>query len=143
VQFAYFVIQSGEYPADELEARARVFIGQLPAQLKALGAEDWQTIVAGVRSGLEEKDKSIAERASRLFTLAYDRQADWGRRRATLAALDALTQQRAADILASALAPQTAQVRTFLGFGRDHRPAAAPAVSFGDAQAWKTKRRYE
>jgi insulysin len=141
--FAYFVVQSGDYAADELESRADPVIRALPAQLEALPDADWRTIVAGVRAKLLEKDKSVSERAARLFELAYERNADWTRREATLAALDGLTKQRTAAILASALAPKTARTRTFLGFSRDHKPKAPPAVSFTDAGVWKKHQRYE
>ncbi len=142
-EFAYFIIQSADHPADELEARATAVIEQLPAQLAALDDGAWQALVAGVRSSLQEKDKSIAERAMRLFGLAFEQHADWDRRADTLKALDALTRERAAALLKVAVSPKTAQVRTFLGFGREHRPATAPAVSFSDAQAWKRGQRYE
>lgn len=140
---ASFVIQSGKYPADEIERRARAFIAQLPGQLAGLSDESWQTLVDGVRDALLEKDKAIADRAARLSALAYEHHADWGRREATLAALDALTRPRAAALLTAALAPETARSRSFLGFGREHTPATAPQVSFGDAQAWKKGRRFE
>ena len=142
-QFAYFIIQSGDYPADVLETRADAAIGQLPAQLEALPDADWQTIVAGVRAKLLEKDKSVGERAARLFELAYEQSADWTRQEATLGALNSLTQQRTAAILAAALAPKTARTRTFLGFSRDHKPKSPPAVSFSDAARWKAQQRYE
>ena len=142
-QFAFFIVQSGDYAADELESRAEDVIRQLPAQLEALPDAEWQTIVAGVRAKLLEKDKSVGERAARLFELAYERNADWARDGATLAALDRLTQQRSAAILASALAPKTARTRTFLGFSRDHKPKTPPVVSFTDAKPWKARQRYE
>jgi insulysin len=142
-QFAYVIIQSGDYPADVLETSADAVIRQLPAQLEALPDAEWQTIVAGVRAKLLEKDKSIAERAGRLFELAYDEDAEWARREATLSALDALTKQRTAAILGAALAPATARQRTFLGFSRDHNPKSPPAVSFTDAGPWKVRQRYE
>jgi insulysin len=142
-QFAYFIVQSGDYGADELESRADPVIRALPAQLEALPDAEWQTIVAGVRAKLLEKDKSISERAGRLFELAYERKADWTRQAATLAALGSLTKQRTAAILASALAPKSARTRTFLGFSRDHKPKAPPAVSFTDAGPWKKRQRYE
>jgi insulysin len=142
-QFAYFIVQSGDYAADELELRADAVIRQLPAQLEALPDAEWQTIVAGVRDKLLEKDKSIGERAARLFELAYEHDADWARDEATLAALGGLTKQRAAAILGAAMAPQTARVRSFLGFSRDHKAKAAPAVSFTDAARWKAGQRYE
>jgi insulysin len=142
-EFAYFVVQSGDYAADVLEARVDAVVAGLPGQLEALPDAEWQTIVAGVRAKLLEKDKSVAERANRLFGLAYERDADWGRNESTLAALDALTKQRAVAILASALAPKTARTRSFLGFARDHRAQTPPAVTFTDPGPWKARQRYE
>jgi insulysin len=142
-EFAYFIVQSGDYPADVLESRADAVIAGLPGQLEALPDDDWQTIVAGVRAKLLEKDKSVPERAGRLFGLAYERDADWARNESTLAALDALTKQRAAAILASALAPTIGRTRSFLGFARDHRPQTPPVVSFTDPGPWKARQRYE
>ncbi len=143
---ALFMIQSGDYRADELEARADRFIQTLPAQLAALPPEAWQTIVAGVRARLEARDKSILERAQRLFGLAYERRADWSRTEATLAALDGLTQARVGQVLQTALAPNTRQLRNFLGFARDHQaPAGSPAAldSIGNRADWKRRQRYE
>jgi secreted Zn-dependent insulinase-like peptidase len=141
--FAYFVVQSANLGADAIEARATEFIAKLPGLLQKLDADAWKTLVAGARANLTERDKSVSERAGRLFALAYEHDADWARRESTLAALDQLTQQRAAVLLATALAPRTAQTRTFLGFGRGHEPASAPAVSFTDAQVWKKGRSFE
>jgi insulysin len=141
--YAYFVIQSGEHPADELEARSNEFVATLPGMVAALTDAQWETIVGGARAQLKEKDKTIAERADRLFELAYNRDADWGRRAETLAALDRLTKQRASEILATALAPATARTRTFLGFAHTHEPKAPPAVTFTDRAAWKLTRKYE
>lgn len=140
--FAYFIVQSGDHPADVLQARTDAFVATLGDQLRALPAEGWQTIVAGVRAKLEEKDKSVAERAGRLYELAYTHGGDWGRTPATLAALDQLTQARAAELLARALAPDSARSRSFLGFARQHQPQAAPAVTTGDVVKWKAGRTY-
>jgi insulysin len=143
---ALFMIQSGDYRADELQARADAFIQTLPAYVAALPPETWQALVAGVRAQLEEHDKSIAERAQRLFTLAYDRRADWTRNEATLAALDRLTRARTAQILETALAPPTRRMLDLLGFARDHQPppgTAAAVDGIGDRAAWKRRQRYE
>ena len=144
---AMFLIQSGEYPADVLEARADAFIQTLPKQLAELPDEAWATIVAGVRARLLERDKAIADRAMRLFVLAYDERADWARNEATLAALDGLTRARVAEVLARALDPSTRQLRNLLGFARDHRaqatrPVTVPADAAG-REAWKRGQRYK
>lgn len=140
--FAYFIIQSGEYPADELAARADAFITQLPALFEELSAEQWEMIVAGVRAELQQKDKTIAERAGRLFVLAYDFDGEWDRRRETLAALDQLTREQAQEILARALAPDTRAMRTFLAFGRNHEPAAPIENKITDRNPWKQRQTF-
>ena len=60
-----------------------------------------------------------------------------------MAALDALSKARAGEILARAIDPATRQLRSFLGFSRDHRPAQAVAVTVPDPAAWKRGQRYE
>jgi insulysin len=140
--FAYFIIQSGDHPADELQKRAEAFIAGLPEMLKNVSDDAWRMIVEGVRAQLEEKDKTIAERANRLFGLAYDYSGDWNRRGATLAALDGLTRERAVEILEAAFDPETMRKRTFLGFSRDHEPAAPIEASFTERGSWKAKREY-
>ena len=104
--FAYFIIQSGDYAADVVAARAATRIGELPGLLAELPDDGWQTIVGGVRAELEEKDKTIAERAGRLFDLAYDFDGEWDRREATLAALDKLTKARVQEMQAKVVEAQ-------------------------------------
>jgi insulysin len=142
-QFAYFIIQSGDHPADHLESQADAFIGKLPGLLAALPDAAWANIIAGVRAQLKQKDKSIAERAGRLFDLAYNRQGDWGRKDDTLAALDHLTKARAAEILTQAFAPETRRMRTLLAFSRTHEPKTPPADTFTDRAAWKQGRKFD
>lgn len=141
--FAYFIIQSGEYPADVVEQRADDFIVKLPLMLSGLPDEAWETIIGGVRAQLEEKDKSVADRAKRLFALGYDREGDWNRRDETLAALDHLTKERTGEILEDALGLSTRQMRTFLGFARQHEAKETPATTFTDRPAWKATRQYK
>jgi len=144
---AVFIIQSGDYGADELERRAAAFIATLPRLVAQLPDEAWQRIVAGVREHLLQHDKSIAARASRLFVLAYDRNADWDRAQDTARALETLTRAQAAEALARALDPKTRQLRNFLGYARDRPvPPALPVTVSGDdaaRAAWKAQQRYE
>ena len=143
VNFAYFIVQSGEHPADEVEARADEYIVKLPALLAAQTDAQWATLAGGVRAQLEEKDKAIADRALRFFDLAYNRDADWGRQAETLDALDHLTKARAVEILSAALDPARRQMRTYLGFARQHEAKTPPPVTFTDRAAWKQTRKFE
>jgi len=141
--FSYFIIQSGDKPADEVEARADEMINKLPGLLSALPDDQWAQLLGGVRAQLEEKDKSVAERAGRLFGLAYDRDGDWDRNAETLAALDKLTKDQVRDLLAHAIAPETRQMRTYLGFARQHEAKTPPTPTFTDRDAWKKGRLYD
>ena len=132
-----------EHPADEVRAKAEAFIAGLPALFAQTTDEQWQTLVGGVRAKLIEADKSVAERGVRLFDLAYNRDGDWTRREETLAALDHLTKARVEGILNHALDPQSRQVRTFLGFARQHEPAAPVTPTFDDRAAWKKTQQYQ
>lgn len=141
--FAYFIIQSGEYSADEVEKRADDFIVKLPLMLSSLPDDAWETIVGGVRAQLEEKDKAVSDRAKRLFALAYDRTGNWHRRDETLAALDRLTKARTGEILENALGLSTRQMRTYLGFARQHESKEPQAPTYTDRPAWKQTRKFE
>ena len=141
--FAFFLIQSGDHPADEVEKRADDFIIKLPLMLSGLSDDAWATIVGGVRAQLEEKDKAVADRAKRLFGLGYDKAADWSRRNETLAALDQLTKARTGEILDHALGLSTRQMRTFLGFARQHESKAPPETTYTDRPAWKKTREFK
>jgi len=140
---AYFIIQSPTFPADEVERRADAMIQQLPGLLGEIPDEAWATLVAGARSQLEEQDKDIAERTSRLFSLAYSHHEDWSRNDDTLAALAKLTKARAQEILTHALAPETLQMATYLGFSRDHEATESQTSSYEDRTSWKKTREYK
>ena len=132
-----------EHPADELQARAEAFIQKLPELFRQTTPKDWDDLVAGALSELQEEDKTIAERASRLFRLAYDYNGDWSRREDTIQALEKLDRDRVLAILTEMLDPAKRQQRTFLGFAKQHTPAAAPKTSFTDPYTWKKTRKYQ
>jgi len=136
------VIQSGDYPPDELRTRAFAFLGSLADQWAAVNAEQFAALVAGVRANLQEKEKTIEERAAVLFDRAYTFQGDWERKAATLAALDRLTPEQVGRVLGELLAPETRRGQTILLTGRDHQPASAIAPTFTDRAAWKKARQF-
>lgn len=136
-----FVVQSSGFDADDLRQRAEAFIATLPAQLAALPPEDFATLIAGARAALEEKPKSIAEKAGRMFSLAYDFEGDWERQADTLAALDTLTQDDVAALLTAVLDPTAGRRIVVLLAGENHDPSAA-TPSFADRETWKAGRTY-
>ncbi|MGZ5062944.1 MAG: insulinase family protein [Usitatibacter sp.] len=138
-----FVVQSSGYAPDDLRKRAETFIATLPAALAATTDEQWKTLVAGARSKLEEKPKSIPAKAELFFDNAYDYGAEWTRREETLAALDTLTREKAVALLTDAFAPETSRRRTVLLYTQAHPMTAEVKPSFTERDPWKAKRKYQ
>jgi insulysin len=138
-----FIVQSSGYPADELRRRAEAFIATLPAALAATTDEQWKTLVGGARSTLEEKPKSMQQKAEQFFDYAFNFDGDWARRQDALAALDTLTREKAVALLTAALAPDAARRRTVLLYTKAHPPATPVKPTFAEREAWKTTRRYQ
>ncbi|MEZ5277587.1 MAG: insulinase family protein [Opitutaceae bacterium] len=141
--FGGFVIQSADYPADEIGGRVNAFLQTVPQLFAGLSEEDFASLVAGARAQLEEKDKSIAERASRFFLAAYEQEEDWDRDAEALAALDRLTPESVAATLDRMLLPETSRVRTVLAFARQHEPAESTKATIDDVEMWKRGQHYE
>jgi secreted Zn-dependent insulinase-like peptidase len=138
-----FVIQSSAYAPDELLKRAETFIATLPAALAAVDDQQWATLLAGARSTLEEKPKSIAEKAEQFFASAFSYDGEWDRRQAAVKALGGLTKEQAAAVLAAALTPGSAPTRTVLLHSKTHLPAAPITPTFTDRSAWKGSRQFD
>jgi len=140
--FSLFVIQSADYDASELVKRSDAFLLSLPQLFDALSDEQFETLRAGVRSELAEKDKSIGERTARYFDLAFERDAWWSRNEQAIAALDALTRDDVVQLLRK-LDRRTGSSITALSFAEQHAAAAeAVETSFTDIGAWKSQQVY-
>ena len=136
-----FVIQSSEYSADEQRSRAETFIQSLPAALAELPVDDWQTLIEGVRSQLEEKPKSIAEKADKFFALGYDFSGEWSRTQEVLTALDQLNQAGVAQYLADTIDPKKSRAFITLLSSSNH-DASSAETDFDDRKSWKAKQSY-
>ncbi len=137
-----YVIQSSEFDADTQRARSEAFLAGLPEMLANVTDEQWTTLVAGARSEFEEKSKSIAEKAGRMFSQAYNHDGDWSRRADTLAALDQVTKEDAVVMLQAALDPVTASSIVVLLSSNNHAATEAEA-SFANREDWKMTRTYQ
>jgi len=143
IVYTQFMIQSADYPADELMRRSEAFLATLPGQFDQLPDAQFEVLRAGVKAKLEEKDKSIAERAGRYFRLAFEHDGNWNYAGETIAALATLTRadlRRALQALGSKETPQF----TTLMMARQHA-AGLGAIhrSFTDLAAWKRQQQYQ
>ena len=140
-RFLTFVIQSSGYPPDELRRRAEAFIATLPDSLAKVSDQEWATLIAGARSQLEEKQKTIREKADNFFVRAFVYDRDWERQPATLAALDKLTKEQVVALLREAFS--TAPRRTILLTSKQHKLTDDVKPTFTDRTAWKKGRQFD
>lgn len=93
-----FLIQSGDYPADELASRASAFLTEALPAMADMPDEEFETMRASIVSTLEEQDKDMAERIERLELEAVRRGGDFGNREGVIRELKALTRD---DVVAA------------------------------------------
>ncbi|MEO8134043.1 MAG: insulinase family protein [Betaproteobacteria bacterium] len=141
-RYLSFIVQSSTHAPDELRRRAEAFIVTLPKALSDASDAQWATLIAGARSTLEEKPKGIGEKADQFFANAYNFGGDWSRRQSSVQALDTLTREQAAALLATALAPASARRRTVLLFSGNHPAAGEMKATFVERMPWKSTRSY-
>jgi insulysin len=140
--YLQFLIQSADYPADELMRRSQGFLATLPEQFDQLPDAQIEVLRSGVKAQLEEKDKSIAERADRYFRLAFERDADWDYTGETIAALATLTRADLRSALQALGAQDTPQFTTLM-MARQHAAALdSVSRSFTDLADWKRQQQY-
>jgi insulysin len=140
--YLYFVIQSGTHTADVLQERAEAFIATYPEMFRALEPETFQTLKAAAAEELKKKSKSIAEKAGRFNSKAFDFAGDFDRDKKALVALESITQDEVAAFLERTLAPQTRRTRTVQAYAKEHQPEEEPAPSFTALEEWKATRSY-
>ena len=140
---AYFIIQSGTHPADELQRRADTFLNSLPEQFSKLTEEEFKKLKVAASEKIKEKPKSIAAKAGLLHTLAYEHDADFNRQETTLKAIDSLTKCQTSTLIETMLSPKTRKQRTFLLFANEHEPKDKIQPTFTDLKKWKAGRKFE
>jgi insulysin len=142
-RFFTFVIQSTDYGPVQLRERAEVFIATIPSLLAATTDAQWQSLIAGARSNLEEKPKSIEEKADTLFSLAYEFNGEWERRALAIAELNKLTKEQAIALLTRTLSGNQVQRRSVMLYAQKHAQGTAVTPTFADRAAWKAGREFK
>lgn len=141
--YAYFIIQSDGYPADEVNKRADAFIATYTEKFDAMPDEAFENLKATALEELKEKAKTIAEKASELNAQAYTYDGDFERNQKAIDALQTLTKEEVGTVLKTTLSEKTRRMQTTLGFARNHEATHGLKPSFEDLNAWKKTRRYK
>ena len=139
----FFVIQSGQYPANELQSRSEAFAKGLAKELEGLEEANFERMRAAAIAEVEQKPKSIGEKAGGFFELVYDLDLDFDRQTESIEALKNITQEEVARVLSAALNSDDASRRLILAFGRDHIGEDEVSGSVESVEDWKKTQDYK
>ena len=141
--YAYFIIQSDGYSADEVNKRADEFIATYSQKFDAMPDDAFENLKATAMEEIKKKSKTIAETASKQNAQAYTLNGDFERDQKSIDALNALTKEEVGALVKTMFSPETRRMQTILGFARNHEASLGLKASFDDLNAWKKTRSYK
>jgi len=138
-----FLIQSGVYPADELNKRVDGFISNATDIIKEMDQETLQQLVDSAIEQLEKKPMSISEKASKLKNFIFEHGGDFDRDKKTIEALRSLDKTLVAGQLSNIISPESRRLVNILTFAENHENKSRVKDSFSSLESWKSTRTYE
>ena len=138
-----FLIQSGDYPADELNNRANTFISSTPKIIKELTDETFQQLIDSAVERLERKPKSISERAMKNKNLIFEHNRDFERDNKTIEALKKIKKEEITVHLEKMISEESRKMANILAFAENHINKSGVKSSFTDLPDWKSVRVYD
>jgi len=115
-----FIIQSGEYNTETLEQRMDAFLEKFNDSLKKLPAAELNKIKRSVLNSKLQKTTSVTAEAARLFTLAFEQNAEFDSNSKEIRALEELTREDILDVVNSLLRPSKQRKLILRMSGKDH-----------------------
>jgi insulysin len=141
--YAYFIIQSDGYAADEITKRAEAFIATYGDKFDAMPDDAFENLKATALEELKKKAKTISEKSGKLNTQAFTFNGDFDRNQKSIDALNALTKAEVGTLLKTTFSEDTRRMQTTLGYAREHEATLGFKPSFEDLSTWKKTRDYK
>lgn len=141
--FLNFLIQSGVYPADELNKRADNFIKSSDQIIANMDNETFNQLIESGIEELEKKPMSIAEKAGKLKDAIFEHDVDYLRDEETIKALKLISKEDVLSLLQSTITPKERKMINVLTFAENHKNKTNLKSSFKNLQEWKQSRVYK
>ena len=138
-----FLIQSGDYPADDLNSRANTFISSTPKIVEELTDETFQQLIDSAIERLERKPMSISERAMKNKNLIFEHNKDFERDNKTIEALKKVKKEEVAVHLEKIISEKNRKMANILAFAENHANKSNVKSSFADLEGWKSTKTYD
>jgi len=143
VYYFNLVIQSGVYPADELNKRVDSFISGSVDIINNLDDETFQQLIDSAIEQLERKPMSISERATKYKNLIFEHGGDFDRDQKTIESLRVIKKERVAEHLKTMVSKDSRKMVNILGFADNHENNTGMKSSFSNLEEWKSTRVYK
>ena len=139
-----FLIQSGVYPADELDRRADNFIAVSAADnFEKMEDPIFNQIVESCIEQLEKNPMSISEKATKYKTAIFEYDLNYKRDEETIIALKELEKEDVLQELERIISPETRKMINLLSFAQNHKKESKTSSSFENLEEWKSSRSYK
>ncbi|HBL55196.1 MAG TPA: hypothetical protein DDZ36_04715, partial [Deltaproteobacteria bacterium] len=115
-----FIIQSGEYNTEILEQRMDAFLEKFYHSLKELPDSELNKIKKSVLHSKLQKTTSVSSEAGRLFTIAFENNAEFDFNSEEIKALANLTKEDILDVVSSYLLPSRQRKLILRMSGKNH-----------------------
>ncbi len=132
-----FMIQSGVYGPAELEQRARAFLQKFLEQLKGLPEERFEALRQAVLNGKFDKPDSPSGEASRLFSLAFERNANFNQNSEDLLALESLRPEAMAQVQ-EWFAPEQQRRLSLRMIGKPHQDGPVEGTLISEVDTFRS-----
>ena len=119
-----FIIQSGTQGADTLGEKVRSFLPSLIEQLNQLPSEEFAALKKAVQEKLLEKPKTIPEKASQFFDLAFNEHAQFDLHQQLLKTLEDINPKMVMDLLTQCLDPENEKSISLELYAKGSHPQA-------------------
>lgn len=140
--FSYYVIQSATHTPDELQEYVNEFITRIPSKFSKLDDDEFEKIRDGAIALMEEKPKTIAEKAVYLSETVYHLDANFHRKSETIGALRSITKSQVLEKIEKWFM-KNPNSRTTLSYAENHPVPDTIQVTFEDLDEWKKTREYK
>ena len=141
--YFYFIIQSGNHPAEYLAGQAEQFNVTLTDSLQQLPDEEYLVIKNAVIEKIKEKPTSIAEKAGKYYTMAFDYDGNFDRDNQLILAVEDLSKEKSIEVLTKVLGADTREMATILLYAKEHELDENIKSSINDINQWKNTRIYQ
>lgn len=138
-----FLIQSGVYPADELDERADNFItASATDNIEKMEDLVFNQIIESCIEQLEKNPMSISEKATKYKTAIFEYDLNYKRDEETIVALKKLKKEEVLKELEKVISPDTRKMINLLSFAQNHKKNSKKNSSFENLEEWKASRSY-